>query len=148
VQGPDGKPVTVHMGSYGIGPTRVVAAMIEASHDKDGIVWPVPVAPFEVALVNLKPGDADTDRVVDDLERRLEAAGIEVLVDDRDDRPGAKFATMDLIGCPYQLIVGPKGVKAGEVEIKTRRDGSRRALAPDAAVTALIEDVKSGRNLA
>jgi prolyl-tRNA synthetase len=85
---------------------------------------------------------------VDDLERRLEAAGIEVLVDDRDDRPGAKFATMDLIGCPYQLIVGPKGVKAGEVEIKTRRDGSRRALAPDAAVTALIEDVKSGRNLA
>jgi prolyl-tRNA synthetase len=148
VQGADGKPVAVHMGSYGIGPTRVVAAMIEASHDKDGIVWPVPVAPFEVALVNLKPGDADTDRVVDDLERRLEAAGIEVLVDDRDDRPGAKFATMDLIGCPYQLIVGPKGVKAGEVEIKTRRDGNRRTLAPDAAVMALIEGVKSGRNLA
>ncbi|MGD9806021.1 MAG: proline--tRNA ligase [Hyphomicrobiaceae bacterium] len=148
VQGADGKPVTVHMGSYGIGPTRVVAAIIEASHDKNGIVWPVSVAPFEVALVNLKPGDADTDRVVDELERGLEAAGIEVLVDDSDDRPGAKFATMDLIGCPYQLIVGPKGVKAGEVEIKTRRDGARRTLAPGAALTALIDDVKAGRNLA
>ena len=148
VQGADGKPVTVHMGSYGIGPTRVVAAMIEAGHDKDGIVWPVAVAPFEVALVNLKPGDADTDRVVGDLERRLEAAGIEVLVDDRDDRPGAKFATMDLIGCPYQLIVGPKGVKAGEVEIKVRRDGARRTLAPDAAVAALVAEVTAGRRLA
>ena len=148
VQGADGKPVTVHMGSYGIGPTRVVAAMIEASHDKDGIVWPVSVAPFEVALINLKPGDADTDRVVDDLERRLEAAGIEVLVDDRDDRPGAKFASMDLIGCPYQLIVGPKGVKAGEVEIKARRDGSRRSLAPDAAIAALVSEVAAGRKLA
>ena len=145
VQGADGKPVTVHMGSYGIGPTRVVAAIIEASHDKDGIVWPVSVAPFEVALINLKPGDADTDRVVGDLERRLEAAGIEVLVDDRDDRPGAKFATMDLIGCPYQLIVGPKGVKAGEVEVKTRRDGSRRTLAPDAAIAALVADIEAAR---
>ncbi|MGE0767642.1 MAG: proline--tRNA ligase [Hyphomicrobiaceae bacterium] len=146
VQGADGKPATVHMGSYGIGPTRVVAAIIEASHDKDGIVWPVSVAPFEVALINLKPGDAETDRVVDDLERRLEAAGIEVLVDDRDDRPGAKFASMDLIGCPYQMIVGPKGAKAGEIEIKTRRDGTRRTLAPDAAVAALIDDVKIGRD--
>jgi prolyl-tRNA synthetase len=146
VQGPDGKPATVHMGSYGIGPSRVVAAIIEASHDKGGIVWPVSVAPFEVALINLKPGDADTDRVVDDLQRRLEAAGIEVLVDDRDDRPGAKFATMDLIGCPYQLIVGPKGVKAGEVEIKSRRDDTRRTLGPDAAVAALIGDVTAGRN--
>ncbi len=145
VQGPDGKPVTVHMGSYGIGPSRVVAAIIEASHDKDGIVWPVPVAPFEVALVNLKPGDADTDKVVADLERRLEAAGIEVLVDDRDERPGAKFATMDVIGIPYQLIVGPKGVKAGEVEIKARRDGARRTLPPDAAAAALIDDVMRER---
>ena len=148
VQGADGKPVTVHMGSYGIGPSRVVAAIIEASHDKDGIVWPVSVAPFEVALVHLKPGDAETDRVVDDLERRLEAAGIEVLVDDRDDRPGAKFASMDLIGVPYQLIVGPKGVKAGEVEIKSRRDGGRRTLAADAAVTALVAEVIAGRLLA
>jgi prolyl-tRNA synthetase len=148
VQGADGKPVTVHMGSYGIGPTRVVAAIIEASHDKDGIIWPLPVAPFEVAIVNLKPGDADTDRVAGDLERRLEAAGIEVLVDDRDERPGAKFATMDLIGCPYQLIVGPRGAKAGEVEIKARRDGARRTLAPDAAFEALVAEIKAGRQLA
>jgi prolyl-tRNA synthetase len=146
VQGADGKPVTVHMGSYGIGPTRVVAAIIEASHDKDGIVWPVSVAPFEVALVNLKPGDADTDKVVDDLERRLMAAGIDVLVDDRDDRPGAKFASMDLIGCPFQLIVGPKGVKAGEVEIKVRKGGERRTLAPDAAVEMLVAEVAAGRS--
>ena len=148
VQGADGKPVAVHMGSYGIGPSRVVAAIIEASHDKDGIVWPLPVAPFEVAIVNLKPGDADTDRVVGDLERRLGAAGIEVLVDDRDDRPGAKFATMDLIGCPYQLIVGPRGAKAGEVEIKSRRDGARRTLAPDAALAALASEIEAGRRLA
>jgi prolyl-tRNA synthetase len=148
VQGPDGKPVTVHMGSYGIGPTRVVAAMIEASHDKDGIVWPVAVAPFEVALVNLKPGDAETDKVVADLESRLKAAGIDVLVDDRDDRPGAKFATMDLIGIPFQLIVGPKGVKAGEVEIKVRRDGSRKALSPDAAQAEVVAAVRDQRVLA
>ena len=148
VQGPDGKPVTVHMGSYGIGPTRVVAAIIEASHDKDGIVWPLPVAPFEVAIVNLKPGDGETDKVVGDLERRLEAAGIEVLVDDRDDRPGAKFATMDLIGCPYQVIVGPRGAKAGEVEIKARRDGARRTLTPDASVEALIGEITAERLLA
>ncbi|MEZ5853555.1 MAG: proline--tRNA ligase [Hyphomicrobiaceae bacterium] len=148
VQGPDGKPVTVHMGSYGIGPSRVVAAMIEAGHDKDGIVWPVPVAPFEVALVNLKPGDDATDGVANDLAAKLEAAGVDVLVDDRDDRPGAKFATMDLIGCPYQLIVGPKGVKAGEVEIKTRRDGARRSLTPEAAVGALVGEIEAGRKLA
>jgi prolyl-tRNA synthetase len=148
VQGPDGKPVSVHMGSYGIGPTRVVAAIIEASHDKDGIVWPVPVAPFEVAIVNLKPGDADTDRVADDIEHRLRAAGVDVLCDDRDERPGAKFATMDLIGVPYQVIVGPKGVKAGEVEIKARRDGARRTITPDAAVKALTAEVLAGRNLA
>lgn len=148
VQGADGKPVAVHMGSYGIGPTRVVAAIIEAGHDKDGIVWPLPVAPFEVAIVNLKPGDADTDRVTNELDAGLTAAGIEVLVDDRDDRPGAKFASMDLIGCPYQLIVGPKGVKAGEVEIKARRDGARRTLSPQAALNALVDDVRAGRNLA
>jgi prolyl-tRNA synthetase len=146
VQGADGKPVTVHMGSYGIGPTRVVAAMIEAGHDKDGIIWPVPVAPFEVAVVNLKPGDAETDALVASLAAKLEAAGIEILIDDRDDRPGAKFATMDLIGIPYQLIVGPKGVKAGEIEIKTRRDGSRRTLAPEAAIAALSADIAKARH--
>ena len=146
VQGPDGKPVTVHMGSYGIGPSRVVAAMIEAFHDDAGIVWPVPVAPFEVAIVNLKAGDKETDAAVASLTAKLEAAGLDVLVDDLDDRPGAKFATMDLIGCPYQLIVGPRGVKAGEVEIKTRHGGERRTMSPDAAVNALVAEVIAMRN--
>jgi prolyl-tRNA synthetase len=148
VQGPDGKPVTVHMGSYGIGPTRVVAAIIEASHDKDGIVWPVPVAPFDVGLINLKSGDKDTDTACNDLYNKLERAGISVLLDDRDDRAGAKFATMDVIGLPFQLIVGPKGVKTGEVEIKERKTGERATLSIDAAMRRLIELVSARRFLA
>ncbi len=148
VQGPDGKPVTVHMGSYGIGPSRVVAGIIEASHDKDGIIWPVTVAPFEAAVVNLKAGDAETDKVCADLVAKLEAAGIDVLYDDRDERAGTKFATMDLIGIPYQLIVGPKGVKSGEAEIKVRRGGDRRTCPLDAVAGEVISLVTQARNLA
>ena len=148
VQGPDGKPVTVHMGSYGIGPSRVVAGIIEASHDKDGIVWPVSVAPFEAAVVNLKAGDADTDKVCAGLVAKLEAAGIDVLYDDRDERAGAKFATMDLIGIPYQLIVGPKGVKAGEAEIKVRKGGERHTRPLDQAASEVIALVTQARNIA
>jgi prolyl-tRNA synthetase len=148
VQGPDGKPVTVHMGSYGIGPTRVAAASIEASHDKDGIVWPVSLAPFEVALINLKAGDSETDAACTGLYDKLVAAGIDVLLDDRDERAGAKFASMDLIGIPYQLIVGPKGLKTGEVEIKTRKGGARETLSLDAAMKKLVDAVKSQRLLA
>ena len=118
VQGPDGSMITLQMGSYGIGVSRLVGAIIEASHDKAGIVWPVPVAPFEVAVINLKAGDADTDKACADLYAKLQAAGIDVLYDDTDERAGAKFSTMELIGVPYQLVVGPKGVKAGEVEVK------------------------------
>ena len=145
VQGADGKPVTVHMGSYGIGPTRVAAASIEASHDKDGIVWPVALAPFEIGLVNLKAGDADTDAACDRLYRELTTAGIDVLLDDRDERAGAKFATMDLIGLPYQLIVGPKGLKSGEVELKVRKSGARETLSADAALKKLAATVMSER---
>jgi prolyl-tRNA synthetase len=146
VQGADGKPVTVHMGSYGIGPTRVAAAIIEASHDKDGIVWPVPVAPFEAAVINLKVGDADTDRIAAQIVSGLESAGIDVLCDDRDERAGAKFATMDLIGIPFQLIVGPKGAKAGEVELKVRKGGERRNLPLDKAVAEVAALIKAARN--
>jgi prolyl-tRNA synthetase len=138
VQGPDGNWVTVQMGSYGIGVSRLVGAIIEASHDEQGIVWPQAVAPFDVGLINLKSGDADTDRVCEDLYARLEAAGLSVLYDDRDERPGAKFATFDLIGLPWQLIVGPKGVKAGEVELKERAGGARQVLSPDAALHRLL----------
>jgi prolyl-tRNA synthetase len=116
------------MGSYGIGPTRLVAAIIEASHDDNGIVWPEPAAPFDVALLNLKPGDGGTDGACDNLYRDLTAAGRDVLYDDRDERPGAKFATADLIGVPWQIIVGPKGLAEGKVELKRRSTGERQVL--------------------
>lgn len=148
VQGPDGQLVTVEMGSYGIGVSRLAAAVIEACHDDAGIAWPVPVAPFEVGLINLKAGDAATGAACQDLYGRLGQAGIEVLQDDTGERAGAKFATMDLIGLPYQLIVGPKGVKSGELEVKDRKTGERQALSPEASVTRLVELVMSHRVLA
>ena len=147
VQGPDGQMVTLQMGSYGIGVSRLAGAIIEASHDKDGIVWPVPVAPFEVGLINLKAGDKDTDAAADGLYQKLQAAGIDVLYDDTDERAGAKFATADLIGLPYQLVVGPKGVKAGEIEIKTRKGGAKETLPMEAGLAKVIEAVKTQRVL-
>ena len=138
VAGPDGEEKPVHMGSYGIGVSRLVAAIVEASHDESGIVWPDSVAPFDVGLVNLKPGDQVTDEVAEGLASRLEAAGLRVLYDDLDQRAGAKFATMDLIGLPWQVIVGPKGAAKGEVEIKRRGTGERDALGADAAVNRLV----------
>ena len=138
VQGPDGQQVPVSMGSYGIGPSRVVAAAIEASHDGDGIVWPLPLAPFHVGIVNMKSGDADCDEACEHAYATLNAGGLEVLYDDTDARAGAKFATMDLIGLPFQLIVGPRGVKSGEIEVKDRRTGERETLPPEAAVNRLV----------
>ena len=148
VQGPDGSMVTVQMGSYGIGVSRLPAAIIEASHDEAGIVWPVPVAPFEVGLVNLKAGDKATDAACEDLYGQLQKAGVSVLYDDTQERPGGKFATMDLIGLPYQLIVGPKGLKGGEVETKDRRSGTRSTASPAAAVKRLVDEVAAQRILA
>jgi prolyl-tRNA synthetase len=147
VQGPDGSMITLQMGSYGIGVSRLVGAIIEASHDKGGIVWPVPVAPFEVAVINLKAGDADTDKACGELYAKLQAAGIDVLYDDTDERAGAKFSTMDLIGVPYQLVIGPKGVKAGEVEVKHRRSGEKETLSPETALNKVVELVKGQRVL-
>ena len=148
VQGPDGSMITVQMGSYGIGVSRLPAAIIEASHDEGGIVWPVPVAPFEVGLINLKAGDSETDAACDGLYVKLENAGVSVLYDDTQERAGAKFASMDLIGLPYQLIVGPKGLKSGEVEVKTRRSGARTSMSPDAALKYLVDEVGAQRMLA
>jgi len=147
VQGPDGKMMTLQMGSYGVGVSRLVGAIIEACHDDAGIVWPVPVAPFEVGLVNLKVGDSETDRVCENVYQELGNAGIEVLYDDTDERPGVKFATMDLIGLPYQIIIGPKGLKSGEVELKHRRTGERESLTPEAAVSHVVDLVLSQRVL-
>ena len=148
VQGPDGKMVTVQMGSYGVGVSRLAGAIIEASHDASGIIWPVPVAPFEVGLINLKSGDKDTDAACAALYQKFETAGIDVLYDDTDERAGGKFATMDLIGIPYQLIIGPKGVKSGEAEIKNRKTGEKQTLAIDAALTHVVDAIKKHRVLA
>jgi prolyl-tRNA synthetase len=137
VTGQDGKEITVHMGSYGIGPTRLVPAVIEASHDDAGIVWPVSVAPFEAVLINLKAGDADTDAACEKLYAELEAAGLDTLYDDRDQPAGSKFATADLIGIPYQLILGPRGPKEGQAEIKHRKTGERETLPIGNAVERL-----------
>ena len=137
VAGPDGVERPVHMGSYGIGPSRLVAAIIEASHDDAGIKWPEAVAPFKVAILNLKQGGADTDAACEALYRDLSAKGIEVLYDDLDQRPGAKFATADLIGIPWQILVGPKGLAEGKVEVKKRSDGSRELMSAADAVSRL-----------
>jgi len=142
VAGPDGAERPVHMGSYGVGVSRLLGAIIEASHDDAGIIWPASVAPFHVGLINLKPGDANTDAACTRLYGELEAAGVEVLYDDTDNRPGAKFATMDLIGLPWQLVVGPRGLEKNEVELKQRAGGEREAMSPEAAVNKLVAELK------
>ena len=133
----DGKDVPVHMGSYGIGPSRLVAAIIEASHDDAGIIWPEPVAPFKVAILNLKQGSSDTDAASEQLYRGLSEKGIEALYHDLNERPGAKFASADLIGIPYQVLVGPRSLAEGKVEVKKRADGSRENMSPAAALDLL-----------
>jgi prolyl-tRNA synthetase len=132
-----GGETPVHSGSYGIGPSRLVAAIIEASHDEAGIIWPEPVAPFKVAILNLKQGDAATDGASEQLYRELKAKGVDVLYDDRDERAGNKFATADLIGLPWQVLIGPKGLAEGKVEVKKRAGGSREMMTPAAALDLL-----------
>jgi prolyl-tRNA synthetase len=134
VAGPGGEQITVEMGSYGIGVSRLVGGIIEASHDEAGIVWPESVAPFKVAIVNLKPDDGAVSGACQKLYDGLAAKGIDVLHDDRDLRPGAKFADMDLIGLPWQVIVGPKGVSAGKAEVKDRKTGKREEVPFDQVV--------------
>jgi prolyl-tRNA synthetase len=133
----DGTTVPVEMGSYGIGVSRLVGAIIEASHDEAGIIWPDAVAPFSVGLINLRVGDAATDAACAGLYDKLTKAGVDVLYDDRDERAGAKFSTMDLIGLPWQIIVGPKGLAKGEVELKRRATGAREELPLDAVLKRL-----------
>ncbi|HLB80582.1 MAG TPA: proline--tRNA ligase, partial [Dongiaceae bacterium] len=134
----DGEATPVHMGSYGIGVSRLVGAIIEASHDDAGIVWPDSVAPFKVGLINLKAGDAACTTACDDAYGKLRGAGVETLYDDRDERPGAKFADMDLIGLPWQLVVGPRGLAAGTVELKRRATGERHELSLDSALARVV----------
>src|SRR5579884_1989885 len=134
VSGPDGKEHAVHGGSYGIGPTRLAAALIEANHDEAGMIWPEAVAPFKIGLANLKIGDSATDAACGRIYAALEKAGVDTLYDDRDERPGAKFATLDLIGLPHQVLVGPRSLAEGKVEVKERRSGARELVSVEDAI--------------
>jgi prolyl-tRNA synthetase len=135
--GSGGEAVALEMGSYGIGVSRLLGALIEANHDDAGIIWPTSVAPFHVGMINLRPADKRCRDAADDLYRKLLAASVEVLYDDRDESPGAKFATMDLIGLPEQLVIGPRGLAAGTIELKDRRSGERRDVSVEAALNQL-----------
>ena len=138
VQTADGAQVHPQMGSYGIGVSRLMGAIIEASHDDAGIVWPESVAPYRVGLINMRADDSNVSSAADDIYGHLQNAAVETLYDDRDERGGAKFATMDLIGLPWQLIVGPKGIARGVVELKNRATGERDELSVESALARLV----------
>jgi prolyl-tRNA synthetase len=144
VSGPDGVERPIHGGSYGVGVSRLVAAIIEAFHDEAGIRWPEAVAPFGATILNLKQGGADTDAACERLYRDLSAKGVDVLYHDLDERPGSKFATADLIGIPWQILVGPKGLAEGKVELKRRADGTRDLMRPADAVVRIAENSVHG----
>ena len=136
---PDGERRLLHGGSYGIGVSRLAGAIIEACHDDAGIIWPASVAPFDAGIVNLKAGDRLCDSMAANVEERLDAAGLEVLHDDRDERAGVKFSGMDLIGLPWQIIIGPRGAASSRVELKRRADGRRLDLSLDDAVSHILD---------
>jgi prolyl-tRNA synthetase len=139
VAGPGGEEATVEMGSYGIGVSRLVGAIIEACHDEAGAIWPESVAPFQAGLVNLRQGDGACDAACEDIFATLRDAGREVLYDDRDERAGVKFADMDLIGLPWQLVVGPRGLKSGVVELKRRNGGAREEVSVESALSRIMD---------
>jgi len=138
VQGPDGKLSPVHMGSHGIGVSRLLGAIIEANHDDKGIIWPEGVTPFHCGIVNLKQGDEEADAACDAIYNSMTALGLEPLYDDRKERAGGKFATMDLIGIPWRITIGPRGLKNGIVELTSRRTGESEELSPESAVQKVI----------
>ena len=144
VQGPDGKEVYLQSGSYGIGVSRLVAGIIEASHDDAGIIWPQPVAPFDLGLINLRQGDAATDGACETLYEELNNAGLDVLYDDRGDRAGEKFTRMDLIGLPWQVVIGPRGVKSGIAEVKNRATGEKADVPFDALTSLMLDKCTEG----
>ena len=139
VQDADGNSVAVHMGSHGIGVSRLIGAIIEANHDDKGIIWPEGVTPFHCGIVNLKQGDSEADAACENLYKALIKHGLEPLYDDRNERAGGKFATMDLIGLPWRITVGPRGLKNGVVELTCRRTGESEEMAPEAAVAKVAE---------
>ncbi|HIG21425.1 MAG TPA: proline--tRNA ligase [Henriciella marina] len=140
VQTAEGENVPVQMGSYGIGVSRLVGGIIEASHDENGIVWPKAVAPFDVGLISMKPKDETVSGVADGAYAALQAAGFDVLYDDTDERPGSKFNRMDLIGLPWQIVIGPRGVEAGMVEVKNRKTGEKSDMTLEQAIEMVKAD--------
>ena len=134
ISSPSGKEIPVEMGSYGIGISRLVAGIIEASHDDDGIIWPESVAPFDIGIINLSSGNESCDSACEDLYFRLGNAGLDVLYDERDERAGVKFANMDLIGLPWQIIAGPRGIKNGVIELKNRATGEKDEMTPNSVL--------------
>ncbi|WP_304070558.1 proline--tRNA ligase [Maricaulis maris] len=139
VQHQDGQPRPVHMGSYGVGVSRLLGAIIEAHHDEKGCIWPESVAPFGAGIINMRVGDEACDAACETAFQGLMKAGLDPLYDDTDNRAGAKFATADLIGLPYQLVVGPRGLKEGKIELKVRRTGETHEMSPEDAVSRLAE---------
>jgi prolyl-tRNA synthetase len=137
VSGPDGSMVAPEMGSYGVGVSRLVGAIIEASHDDAGIVWPEPIAPWRVGIVTMRGDDEASVSAADALYTQLIGAGVETLYDDRDERGGVKLGSMDLIGLPWQVIIGPRGIANGTVELKRRSTGQREELSLESAVARL-----------
>ena len=133
----DGTEVPVQMGSYGVGVSRLVGGVIEACHDDDGIIWPEALAPFKIVLINLRVGDDACDKACEDIFTKLNAGGTEVMYDDRDERAGVKFSDMDLIGLPWQLIIGPRGLKSGVVELKNRKTGEREEVSLESALSRI-----------
>jgi prolyl-tRNA synthetase len=139
VSGRDGTAVTPMMGSYGVGVSRLVGAIIEASHDEAGIIWPEPVAPWRVGIVTMRSDDEPSVTAADSLYAQLTRAGVETLYDDRDERGGVKLGSMDLIGLPWQVVVGPRGIANGTVELKRRSTGQREELSLESAFARLTE---------
>ena len=142
VTDPDGKEVAVHMGSHGIGVSRLLGALIEANHDDNGIIWPESVAPFRVGIVNLKQGDEAADTACESLYKSAQIMGLDPLYDDRKEGAGGKFASMDLIGLPWRITVGPRGLKNGVVELTSRRTGESEEMPPEQAIERLVEIYK------
>jgi prolyl-tRNA synthetase len=143
VAGPDGAEIPVQMGSYGVGVSRLVGAIIEAYHDEAGCKWPMAVAPYHVGLINLRVGDDACDAACEKIYAALDAAGVDVLYDETAARPGEKFARMDLIGAPYQITIGPRGLESGEAEVKCREDGEKSSVALANVAAVIADKVKS-----
>jgi prolyl-tRNA synthetase len=145
VQDEKGDSHPIIMGSYGIGVERGMAAVVETWHDDKGIIWPVSVAPYEVVVTVVRADDEATFAAAEKLSSELEAAGIEVLLDDREERPGVKFADAELIGVPYRVTVGPRGVEQGMVEMTTRQGLATEEIALEEVADGLIEMVTARR---